>query len=124
MRSLLSILFYFILKKRSFFIKYFLYKLVLTFLHEIFLMYISIPMLPTEIFPHTIVHLSLSLSVTISLSACLSNSLSLRIGLRVSFKIFTARLGLPVQISQTYFQKITFINISFSFNLSLCLVIS
>ena len=46
-----------------------------------------------------------------------------RIGLGVPFKIFTARLGLSVRISQIHFQKITFINLSLFF-LSIYLSIS
>ena len=36
----------------------------------------------------------------------------LRVGLEVPFKIFTARLGLSVRISQVHFQIIIFVNLS------------
>ena len=61
---------------------------------------------------------------SLSLSA-LSLSRSLSLGQRVTFKIFTARLGLSVRISQKHFnKKITFISLSLSPSFSLSLSLS
>ena len=66
------------------------------------------------------------LSLLLSVSLAISNQAFWleRDGLGVPFKIFTARLGLSVRISQKHFQKITFITLSVSLRLSLSVCLS